>query len=281
MAAFATLTVGAGITASTYLITIPVFQSQAIRYGVGAIILYFLARPERSKNLKFSAKDKFYLFVVSAFGLVGFSVASLEALKSATAPSVAIIIGAAPVLIAIIGPFIENRRPTIRPIISAGIVLAGTTIIEGASKAGLAGILWAIFALFGDASFSIFSVPLVKKVGPYTLSFWTTSIASISLIIIHFIFEPSKPPNTFTHQEIIALVFQGLFVTVGAFVAWYIGLARIRVELVGLFPGLIPVGALVSALILGQNGGNPLADVIGIALLGVGLYFGAIRSVGQ
>ena len=276
-AAASPLVVGAGVTAAAYLVTFPVFLGQGIRYAIGAVILYFLARTEREANQRLNWHERGYLALVTAMGLVAFSVCSVEALRSASAPAVAIVIGAVPVALALAGPYMQHRRPTAAPLIGAVIVVAGTAVVEGTGRATAVGIVWAVGALVGDAGFSLFSVPLLRKIGPYTLSFRTTSIAAAALLVLHLIMPGPKVPAYFTASEGLALAFQGLFVTVGAFVTWYIALGSISVEKVGLFPGLIPLGALVSAAALGARIGNPLADVVGTALLLAGIYYGSVR----
>ena len=277
-AAASTLVVGAGVTAAAYLVTFPVFLGQGIRYGAGAIVLYFLARKERHSNQRLSWQERGYLALVTAMGLVAFSVCSVEGLRGASAPAVAIVIGAVPVALAIAGPLMEHRRPTTAPLVGAIVVVAGTAVVEGTGHATAVGIAWAVGAMIGDAGFSLFSVPLLRKIGPYTLSFRAASAAAIALILLQMILPGAKLPITFTASEVLALAFQATFVTVGAFVTWYLALGSIAVEKVGLFPGLIPLGALASAALLGARIGNPIADVVGTALLIAGIYYGSVRG---
>ena len=269
------LIVGGGVTAASYLVNFPVYLSQSIRYGIGAIILGIFARSERVTNKRLTHAERGYLLLVTALGLVSFSVCSLEALRSASAPSVAIVIGAVPILLALVGPYMDHRIPTLRPLVGAVAVVAGTAVVEGTGHASPAGVAWAFGALLSDAGFSLFSVPLVRKIGPFTLSFRTAILASASLGLLDLLVPGQKLPSSVSTIEIVAILFQGTFVTVGAFVWWYRGLAAIHVERVGLFPGLIPVGALLSAAVLSRPIGNPVADLVGILLLLTGIYYGA------
>ncbi len=273
-----TLVVGAGVTAAAYLVTFPVFLGQGIRYGLGAVVLYFLARKEKDSNQLLSWQERGYLALVTAMGLVAFSVCSVEALRGASAPAVAIVIGAVPVTLAIAGPYMEHRRPTAAPLVGAIVVVAGTAVVEGTGHATAVGIAWAAGAMIGDAGFSLFSVPLLRKIGPYTLSFRTAAAAAVALVLLQVVLPGTKLPTAVTTSEVLALAFQAAFVTVGAFVAWYLALGSIPVERVGLFPGLIPLGALASAALLGARIGDPIADVAGTALLLAGIYFGSVRA---
>lgn len=273
------LIVGAGVTAASYLVNFPIYLSQCIRYGIGAIFLGFLARNERWSNQRLAWRERIQLLGVATMGMVAFSLCSIEALRSAPAPSVAIVIGAVPILLAIVGPYTQHRRPTIRPFVGALAVVLGTAVVEGTGHATLSGIAWAFGALLCDAGFSLFSVPLVRKVGPYTLSFRTALLASATLAILDAMHHGPKLPGSISTAEILAILFQGTFVTVGAFVWWYRGLASIRIERVGLFPGLIPLGALASSALLSGRIGNPVADLVGVALLISGIYYGTTGKV--
>jgi drug/metabolite transporter (DMT)-like permease len=62
-------------------------------------------------------------------------------------------------------------------------------------------------------------------------------------------------------------------VTVFAFLCWYASLPRLGADKAGLFSGFLPIGAIVSGVLLGT--GQPrLADLLGVGLVLVGLAVG-------
>jgi EamA-like transporter family len=76
-----------------------------------------------------------------------------------------------------------------------------------------------------------------------------------------------------TAGEAMALVYLAVVVTAFAFFCWYDALPRLGPERAGLFSGFLPIGAIVSSLILGT--GHPgVPDLLGAALVVGGLLIG-------
>jgi drug/metabolite transporter (DMT)-like permease len=59
-------------------------------------------------------------------------------------------------------------------------------------------------------------------------------------------------------QEVAALGYLAAMVTAAGFVLWYSGVDRLGVERAGLFAGILPVSALLSAAALGSSEITPL-----------------------
>ncbi len=276
-ATLATLLVGSGVTTASLLKDSSPLLTQGMRYFIGALLLIPLVLREKKVDSKLTTTDYFHLLLVAGFGVVAFSTLGIIALRHIDPPGLAIIIGAAPIAIGIFGPIIDKRRPTIRPVLGAAIVLLGTAIVEGNSSASLLGIALALIVMGCDASFSIFSVGVVKKIGPYRLSFITISFGTISLLGYEAI-SGHLNFGSLSHKEYLIIVYQGVFSTFGAFVLWYQGMSRIKIESIGLFPGLIPVGALITTFFVGLAPQRGLVDIIGVAISVAGIAFGITKA---
>ncbi len=272
-ATLATLLVGSGITTASLLKNASPFLTQGMRYLIGAILLIPLVLREEKVEAKLTKVDYLHLLLVAGLGVVAFSTLGIVALRHIDPPGLAIIIGAAPIAIGIFGPIIDKRRPTLRPVIGAVVVLIGTVIVEGNSTASLFGYLLALIVMACDASFSIFSVGVVKKIGPYRLSLITISFGAIVLLGYEAI-TSNLNFASLSNKEYLIIAYQGIFSTFGAFALWYQGMSKVKIESIGLFPGLIPVGALITTFFVGLSPKRGIVDVIGVAISVAGIATG-------
>ena len=83
---------------------------------------------------------------------------------------VGVVIGAAPVLIAVAAPGVTRRRPSAWVVVAAGIVVVGsgaTQIGGGGRAASLAGIVATISALAGVAATSLLAAPVLPGSEPW------------------------------------------------------------------------------------------------------------------
>lgn len=276
-ATFATLLVGSGVTTASLLKDASPLLTQGMRYTIGALFLIPLVVREEKVDSRLTKVDYLHLLLVAGLGVVAFSTLGIIALRHIDPSGLAIIIGAAPIAIGIFGPIIDKRRPTLRPIIGAVVVLLGTAIVEGNSSASLIGIALALVVMACDASFSIFSVGVVKKIGPYRLSLITISFGAVVLLGYEAVTGDLRLASL-THREYIIIAYQGVFSTFGAFALWYQGMSRVKIESIGLFPGLIPVGALITTFFVGLAPKRGVIDALGVAISVAGIAFGLTKG---
>jgi drug/metabolite transporter (DMT)-like permease len=154
---------------------------------------------------------------------------------------VATIVGAVPVVLALVGPLLERSRPSGRVLVAALVVVAGATIATGLGSGSPTGLLFAVGALACEACFSLLAIPLLPKLGTVRVSAYTA----------------------------------------GAFLLWYDALPLLGADRAGLFAGMVPVGAIATTFLLGlaaptasELGGATLV----IAGLAVGLTAGRPRT---
>src|SRR5262245_58700341 len=115
-AAFTMTALGAGVAASSALTGYPVLIGQAVRYGGAAGLLLLTARG----RLPLPAwRELGLLLALAATGLAGFNVFLIGALREADAGSVGIVVGCAPVILALVGPLCERRLPRARVLAAA------------------------------------------------------------------------------------------------------------------------------------------------------------------
>jgi drug/metabolite transporter (DMT)-like permease len=274
-AALAPILVGSGVVASSLLVHVPVFYSQGLRYLIGAVALLPFAYPELKRLPRLNVRDILHLAALTATGLVGFSVAMIEAVRGASPAVVGVIVGCAPIVIAIAAGLGSRSNFTVRIIIAAIVVAGGSALCSGSGSASAPGIAWSILALACDALFSLLSAPLVPRIGARSLATITTGGAGVILLALQATQGTSS--LGLTASEATCTLYLGIAVSMGAFLLWYGGLARIPVSLAGLFVGLIPLAALLGqAFVLHHR--VERGEILGTLLTVIGIGIGVTSS---
>lgn len=271
-AALAPILVGSGVVASSLLVHVPVFYSQGLRYLIGAIALSPFAYPELKRLPRLRLRDIIQLAALTATGLVGFSIAMIEAVRGASPAVVGVIVGCAPIVIAIVAGLGSHMTLTKRIFVAAVVVAGGSALCSGSGSASASGVAWSVIALLCDALFSLLSAPLVPRMGARSLATITT--ASAGLVLLGLQLTQGTSSLGLTKGEAASTLYLGLAVSMGAFLLWYGGLARIPVSVAGLFVGLIPLAALLGQVLVLHHrveSGEILGTLLTVVGIGVGV----------
>jgi len=263
---------GGSFTVSRSIVDYPILTGQALRYLLAAIALFALLT--RSAWVRPTARELGRLTLVAGIGLVAFNVLLLVALRHADPAVIGTVVGVSPVLLALLGPLQERRRPAPRLVAAAVVVFAGAALVEGFGHADRPGLLAATGVLGCEAAFSLLAAPLLPRLGAVRVSAWSTALAVPLLLGLLVIFpERQRLPSV---GEAGSLAFLGLVLTVVAFVCWYSGVAGLGVDRAGVYVGLVPVFALLTLSIVDRSAPGP-GRVAGVLLVAVGLVIAARR----
>jgi drug/metabolite transporter (DMT)-like permease len=256
LAATAMTVLGSSVAASTLLVDYPVFTGQAIRYGLAAVIL---AAPFRRQLLRPSPLELLQLAALAALGLAGFNVLLIAALREADPAVVSVVVGAVPVVLAIIGPLVSGERLSRRVVGAAVIVTVGVAGVQwGEPRFSALGLLFALGALACEAAFSLLAVPLLGRLRPIGVATYASALAVPILLATGIAADgvgAFVPPR---FDEAAALVYLAVIVTAAAFVAWYSAIDRVGAARAGLFAGLVPIAALATSAAIGLTLVTPL-----------------------
>ncbi|MFI6325305.1 DMT family transporter [Nonomuraea sp. NPDC050556] len=252
----------------------PVYGGQAVRYLVAAVILMAVIR---GRSVRLTAREWLYLIGLVVLGLVVFNVAVVEATRASGPALVGTVLGTVPLALALLG-----GRPSRRLLAGSVVVVAGATIATGLGSGNLTGLLWSLAAFVGEVSFSMLAIPLLPKLGAVRLSAYSTALAVPMLAAVGLVAEGGSMLRVPTTAEALGYAYQAVVVTVVAFFLWYSALPKLGPGTAGLFAGLIPVGAIITGLVLGVA--VPAgADLVGAGLVVAGIVVGlsARRSRGR
>ncbi|MGN9795742.1 DMT family transporter [Streptomyces sp. OZ13] len=272
-AASAMLLVGTSTAVSATIADYPVFAGQALRYALAAAILLAVVGHRRLPRVRLTARDVLLLIALAATGLAGFNVFLVEATRHAGPAMIAAVVGAVPLVLALVGPLMERRRPAPRTVGAALVVALGTAVAAGLGSGSVTGLLLSLGALAGEVAFSLLAVPLLPKLGPLRVAAYPAALSIPMLLAAGLALDGTDSLRLPTPGQAAAIGYLGAIVTAAAFFLWYDALRRLGADRAGLFAGLVPVGALLTTVALGLGQAGP-ADVTGALLVTVGVAVG-------
>ena len=273
LASTAMLIVGSSVAVSESITRYPVLTGQAIRYGLAALVLWVWASV-RGASVRPLRTEVGRLVVLGAAGLAAFNVFLVLALQEAEPAAVGVVVGAVPIVLAILGPLLAGSRPAARVVVAATVVTVGAAVVHrGGGEASLAAVLLALGAMVSEAAFSLVAEPLLPRLGATSISLLACCTATVFLAaaapIVHAHDAFRRPSAT----EAAGIVYLAVVVTALAFVLWYEGLQRLGSARAGLFAGLVPVSALFTAAAIG-TGHLTVATTGGTTVVAFGLLLG-------
>ncbi|GAA3506344.1 DMT family transporter [Streptomyces prasinosporus] len=275
LAALACLLVGGSFTANSVLGDYPYAGGQFLRYGLACLLLLPLAGKGAAAALRSLAPRAWgRLALLAAVGMVGFNLAVLAAERTAEPAVPGVFVGCAPVVVAVLVPLLDGRRPQRVVLCGASAVALGAFTVQGWGRTDGTGIAFSVCALVGEVGFAVLAVPVLRPLGPRLLSAVVCGIAAAESAAAGVLLDGSawlRRPDT---VETAALLWQAVVVTVVGFVCWYMGVQRIGAERATLFSGLIPVAAACTAPLVGTGAYGP-AQAVGSALVGAGVALGS------
>ncbi|MET4927455.1 DMT family transporter [Streptomyces sp. PSRA5] len=275
LAAFACVLVGASFTANSVLGDYPYAGGQALRYGIACLLLLPLVGRGAAASLRALTSGQWgRLAAVAGIGMVGFNLSVIAAERTAEPAVPGVLVGCAPVVVAVLFPLLSRRRPA-RPVVYGALVVAvGAFTVQGWGRTDAAGLGWSVAALVGEVGFAVLAVPVLRPLGPRLLSATVAGLAAIGSTIAGLVLDGARFVRVPTGEEALALGWQAAVVTVIGFICWYMGTQRIGAERATLFSGLIPVAAALTAPLVGTGAYGP-AQAAGSLLVGVGVALGS------
>lgn len=277
LAASSAIAIGTSVVALGTLVRYPLLGGQAIRYAGGAMALAFGMLLLRRPFPRPTGKEAVRLAVLAAAGMVGFNLAVVSALRSAEPAAVGVVVGCVPLVLAVAAPLRVRRLPSPSLISAALIVVGGAAVVQGLGKSDAAGLIKALAALGGEAAFTLLALPLLPRIGAVAVSLYACLAATAELAVLAALVDGPDSLRMPTFSEGVALAYLALVVTAGGFACWYAAARGLGGERVGLFAGLIPVSAALTAPLVG-TGRLQGPQVAGSVIVGLGMVYGLSRG---
>jgi drug/metabolite transporter (DMT)-like permease len=266
-------TVGGAVTASTYLGDYPRYTTQSIRYAAAAMLLVAISRSRLGRSLTRPVGSEWLWLIAGATaGLSLYNLAVVGALDHAEPTVVATVVSGVPLVLAIAVPLLTRRRVPLALLGAAGLVVVGAIIVQGGGHADLIGLLLSFVALAGEAGFTLLSVPVLDRLGAFSIATHTTWIAALQLGVLAVVTDGS---HALPRPDIAVVAATAYLVGASAlaFTLWFLAVAEIGAEVAGLAAGIIPIAAVVTGVPLGVASLDARA-IAGTALVSIGVVAG-------
>jgi len=271
--ALAMVCVGGSVTVSSVLVDAPLSTVQAVRYALACLLLLAFARVSRRRLLRPRGVEWFWLLGVAVTGLVVFNVALVRGARHAEPAVLGVAVACVPLVLAVVGPVLEGRRP--RPVVLAAalVVTCGAAMVQGLGRSDAVGLVWAGVVLVCEAGFTLLAVPVLARHSPWGVSVHTTWIAAVVFAVLGVATEGPAAVADLRSQDVLAIGYLAVAVTAVAFVLWYSSVRRLGAGRAGLLTGVAPVAAAASGIALGASAPRPEVW-LGIAVVAAGLVLG-------
>lgn len=274
MAATAASLVGLAVPVTGLLDGYPVLSGQAIRYAIGAVcLLGWLLATGRPVPVP-TAKDLVGLGFMVGFGMLGFNAAILVGQRYATPGFIAAMLGASPLVLAIVAPALRGRRPAPAAVAGAVTVGLGVVILSGGGSWHGPGLALGLLVLVCESAFTLGGVGVVTRLGAVAASMWSCVFAAVGGGVLATLWGGWPAP---TATEWTAIVVLGLLVTAVGFAFWYTGVSVLGADRAGVLTGLMPVAGLVAAVLLGRQS-LTLVATAGTTVVAIGCALGLRRT---
>ncbi|OYO18570.1 EamA family transporter [Enemella dayhoffiae] len=268
--------VGASTAVSHLLIDAPLFTAQAIRYAAAALMLILAARVLGVRVPMPRGPEWLWLIGVAAIGQVLFNIGVVRGLAHAEPAVLAVAVAGAPVIVAVVGPFLEGGRPRAAALAAAGVVVAGSGLVIGFGRTDPTGALLALLLLACEAGFTLLAVPVIGRLGAWGVSVHAVWLAAVMFAVIALPLEGPAAALSLTGPAWASIAFLAVAVTAIAFVCWYSAVRGLGSDRAVLLAGLAPVAAALAGVAL--VGGVPGPGVwAGMGLVAAGLAVGLRR----
>ncbi|MGE8672004.1 MAG: DMT family transporter [Achromobacter kerstersii] len=283
----AMMLVGSTVVASKIIAAgLPPFTATALRFAIALPCFAVLMAATGARLPRLDRRDWMLLAAQAIAGSVGYTTLLIAGLQRATAVDGGIILGTLPLVTAGIAIVLLGERPgkaTLAAIAAAGVgvwlMMRDAASAGGASSwLGNALILGAVLC---EGLFILLNKRLRTPVPALALSTIMTALGLAFSALASVAESPWR--LDFSGDALMAVAYYAVVPTVGGFLLWYAGAARVQGSEAALFTALAPVSAvLLAAGLLGETLESAqrwgMACVLGaVLLLGVTNRYGHKR----
>lgn len=271
------------------------FAATALRFAIAFPVFVVAMKLAGERWPRLSAREALLLTVQAGSGSVGYTVLLLAGLRLTSATDAGVITGSLPAVAALIAVFALRERPSALTVAAVALATVGVLVCTGApggmAKAAavphpastLLGNLLVVAAVFCEGLFILLNKRLRTPISPLQMSTLMSGIG-LALSLVPALIE--RPWTRAVEATAIAgVVYYALVPTVGGFLLWFAGAARIAGAQAGAFTAFVPLSAAVlAALVLHETIGvtqvtGMLCVLVAVALIvGDGMCDGRARA---
>lgn len=235
-----------------------------VRYAAAALSILPLFL--RAQPWRWPARDLALMAGCALLAIPGYNIPVALGARIVSAGQLGLLIATEPVLIIGFALLIERRRIHSRLALGCAIALAGVTLTSGVLGGGAALQLRGVLeVLVGAASWSLYTVLVARLYRRQGALGATGAIVVVGSVLLVLASLPLMPPLVWPDiRSLLALAAMGVIGSTLGFILWNYAGSYVAAERLGLFLYLIPVGSVISGVLL-------LGEALTVMLVGGGL----------
>jgi drug/metabolite transporter (DMT)-like permease len=244
------------VLAGPILADLPPLWAAAMRFLLGAALMFVIAGVRREKMLGLLKRHAPIYLLLGTVGITGFNLFFFYALQSTSANSAALIMATNPLLTLLLAVTFLGERLTIRHLVSLPVALAGVAVvISQGDMHKLTSMSFAhgdLLMLAANLSWAMYNV-LVRRYMPQGSPIVNTSwiMAAGAILLVSVALGSDTHVSTLDAKASIAMVVMVIGGTVLAYLFWSIGIARLGAARTSIFLNFVPVFAMLVGAFLG------------------------------
>ncbi|HSW80404.1 MAG TPA: DMT family transporter [Candidatus Saccharimonadales bacterium] len=261
---------------------VPIYAYLAIRYGIGALVLYPMAKRKTWRKIPPKVMRK--IFWSSVFGTVAPMVLISIGLQMTSAVTASVIYLLEPILMYVLS--MEMLRERFRPRVFMGLIVSmlGSAVLIAAPLLNgheINGQFWGNILVLLAVITSVIGAIIIKPILNNNVNLnQITVVRFIQSFVLLFPFALWQLPALFhakwTPQVILAMLYGIIFATILAFPIYHYGLKKLSGEEGSVYHYLDPVGGILSAVVVLHETISTLI-IFGSLLVCWGIYLSETR----
>lgn len=233
----------------------PVFIAGGLRVLLAFLVLWPFIRLSNLK--KYKGCDRWSLFGIALFGVLGFTALMLYGMKLVSGVTGSVVMSTTPAVTAILSVIFFKDEVTWKKILALILAIAGVLLLQlkGGSQPSnnthpWLGVLLIFAAVCCEASYTLIGKALTKSYPPEEISGLSAFIAVICFIPFFIWQYPQIHFEKLTFIDWGYLAAYGLITMGLGSVLWYKGVSKVEGSIAASFMGVMPVSALVLSYLL-------------------------------
>ena len=245
------------VLAAPILADLPPLWAAAMRFVLGAALMFMLAGIRREKLLGLLKRHAGVYLLLGTVGITGFNLFFFYALRSTSANSAALIMATNPLLTALLAVAFLGERLTTRHLVALPVALIGVAVVISQGNMNkLESLNFArgdLLMLAANLCWAMYNV-LVRRFMPHQGSpiantSWVMAAGAILLLSVAL--GSDTHVSALDGKASIAMAVMVIGGTVLAYLFWGIGIARLGAARTAIFVNLVPVFAMLVGAFLG------------------------------
>lgn len=229
---------------------IPPLWAAALRFLLGAVLMFAIAGVRREKLFAPLQKNIGIYFMLGVVGIVAFNLFFFYALRYTSANNAALIMATNPLFTTLLAAAILGERPSPRHLMALPVALAGVAVVVTQGKLGS---LFSLQLSVGDmlmlgadifwALYNVLCRRYMPQVSPLVNTTWIMTVGAIVLLCVAL--GSDAHMAALGTRALVSMAVMAIGGTVLAYLFWSMGIARLGAARTAIFLNLVPVFAML------------------------------------